>query len=342
MASESHKETVRYWGMRLGGGGKFVEHGRKGSYITIGWNELGNIEWLANTERSWSEVWTELTEKYRSIWGGSDIQVGQGCGQVIKFARQIKEDDIVAIPDMARKRVLVGRVTGPYEYKDNWGDGCPYPHRRTVKWIREDVKRDEVPTKLKTSLGSLLTVFSLDHRKQEIMTILGQKPPVKEQIVTGAELAKIVIERLFNMEPQEFEEFITALFSLAGFEAATTQYVGDKGVDVIGTLNPEGLTSITLKAQVRRVRGSIGIGDIQQLRGALEADEHGVFITAGSFSKQAQEEAQAERKKPIALIDKEMLVDLILSHYDELDESYKELLQLRKRDVPLREQFYTK
>jgi len=71
---------------------------------------------------------------------------------------------------------------------------------------------------------------------------------------------------------------VTHLLSIIGFEAATTQYIGDKGVDVIGTLNPEGLTNITLKAQVRRVKGSIGIKEILMLRGTLAPDEHGVFI----------------------------------------------------------------
>ena len=77
------------------------------------------------------------------------------------------------------------------------------------------------------------------------------------------------------------------------------------------------------------------------LRGTLGVDEHGVLITTGRFTKQAQTEAEAEGKKPIALIDGQMLVDLILTHYNELDEEYKELLQLRSREVPLRERFYT-
>ena len=77
------------------------------------------------------------------------------------------------------------------------------------------------------------------------------------------------------------------------------------------------------------------------LRGTLGIDEHGVLITTSRFTKQAQAEAEAEGKKPIALIDGQVLVDLILTHYDELDEEYKQLLQLGKREVPLRERFYT-
>jgi len=336
----SEKET-RYWGIRLGRGGKFVEHARKGKYIAIGWNELGNLEWLANKQRSWGEVRDQFTKRYKDTYKGAEIQIGQGFGQVVKFVREMKEGDIVVVPDMAKGKALMGRVIGSYEYKDDWADGCPYLQRRNVEWIKE-VKKDTIPIKLKTSLGCLLTVFSLDHRKQEIMSLVipppGGEPPVTVQ---GNELAKVIISRLFNLAPEKFEHFVTHLLTLVGFEATATQYTGDRGVDVIGTLNPEGLANITLKAQVKRTSGHISNQDILKLRGTLGVDEHGVLITTGGFTKQAQAEAEAEGKKPIALIDGGTLIDLILTHYDELDEEYKELLQLSKREVPLRERFYT-
>lgn len=335
------ENETRYWGIRLGGGGKFVEHGRKGKYVAIGWNELGNLKWLADKERRWGEVRGQLTKKYKDVYGGTEIQVGRGSGQVIKFVRETKEDDIVIVPDMARGRALIGRVTSPYEYKDDWADGCSYLQRRNVEWIKE-VKRDAIPVKLKTSLGSLSTVFSLDHRKQEIMALIGDKrQPERGREITGDELAKVIISKLFNLDSEKFEHFVTHLLTLVGFEATATQYVSDRGVDVIGTLNPEGLANITLKAQVKRVSGHIGNQYILMLRGTLGVDEHGVLITTSRFTKQAQAEAEAEGKKPIALIDGQVLVDLILTHYDELDEEYKQLLQLGKREVPLRERFYT-
>ncbi|MCL0091654.1 restriction endonuclease [Dehalococcoidales bacterium] len=314
-----------------------MEHANKGRYIAIGWEKIGNLGWLIG-EADEDKARSELTKAYRKIYGGSEVGIGISCGILINFVRQIKEGDIVVIPDMARRRVLMGRVSGSYEYKDNWGDECPYPHRKNVEWIKETDKGTISP-KLKGSLYSWLTVFSLQRHKQEIMVIIGERPELKEKIVTGGELARVVTERIFNLAPGEFEHFVTHLLTLVGFEATTTQLVSDKGVDVIGTLNPEGLTNVTLKAQVRRVRSNIGISDILMLRGTLGVDEHGVFITTSVFTKQAQREA--EGKKPIALIDREALVDLILEHYDELDENYKQFFALRKREVPLRERFYT-
>lgn len=326
----------RYWAVRLGEGGKYVEAGRKGNYIAIGWSEIGDLTWLTqeNTRQK------ELNEKYKKIYGGSALQVSLGCGMIWNFVREIKEGDVVLVPSPEKRTILVGEVKSFYKFKENWKDDCPYPHRRNVKWVME-VKRDRLSQKFKNSIGSSLTVFSLDHHKQEIQKIItGIEPERKgEEKVTGDKLATAVLSRLFELDSKQFEEFIAHLLSILGFEAATTRYIGDKGVDVIGTLNAEGLANITLRIQVKRIQGSLGIDEVLRIRGTLGTDEHGSIITTSKFTKQAKEEAQNEKRKSVALIDGEDLVDLILKYYDELDEKYKQLLCLKKEEVPLRERF---
>ncbi|MHB8892530.1 MAG: restriction endonuclease [Candidatus Limnocylindrales bacterium] len=49
---------------------------------------------------------------------------------------------------------------------------------------------------------------------------------------------------------------------------------------------------------------------VQQLRGALRVDEHGVVITTSHFTKAATIEANAAGKRPIALIDGPSLVEI--------------------------------
>ena len=326
----------RYWTVRLGEGGKYVEAGRKGNYIAIGWNEIGDLTWLTQENARQKE----LNERYKKIYGGSTLQVSLGCGMIWNFVREIREGDVVLVPFPEKRTILVWEIKSSYKYKKNWNDDCPYLHRRNVKRIKE-VKRDRLSQKFKNSIGSLLTVFSLDHHKQEIQKIItGIEPETKgEEKVTGDKLAIAVLSRLFELDSKQFEEFIAHFLSVLGFEAATTRYVGDKGVDVIGTLNAEGLANITLRIQVKRIQGSLGIDEVLKIRGTLGADEHGAIISTSKFTKQAKEEAQNEKRKSIALVDGEDLVDLILKYYDELDEKYKQLLCLRKEEVPLRERF---
>jgi len=140
------------------------------------------------------------------------------------------------------------------------------------------------------------------------------------------------------LNAREFEEFTSHLLDVIGFESVNRQHVGDGGIDIDGVLNTE-LGSIDLKVQVKRISGSIGNEKVLQLRGALATDEHGVIVSTGTFSKSAIEEAEAQGKKLIKLVDKEDLAEIVLAHYNELDTRYKQLLNLKKKDIPLSEQF---
>lgn len=122
-----------------------------------------------------------------------------------------------------------------------------------------------------------------------------------------------------------------AKLEVIGFTAETTQYIGDKGIDVNGILSAEGLAEIILRVQVKRVKGSIGNKDVLALRGALGQGEHGCFITLSSFTAKAREEALAPGKLPIKTIDGNDLAGLILKHFDELDERYKEKFAVRRK-----------
>ena len=130
----------------------------------------------------------------------------------------------------------------------------------------------------------------------------------------------------------EFEHFVGHLFDLVGFTASVTRPVGDKGVDVVGTLNAEGLAEVTVRVQVKRIHGAVGSKEIQALRGALEHGEHAFFVTLSTFSKQATEEADASNKTTVMLIDGVDLTNLVLEHFDGLDVKYKKLLGIRRKE----------
>jgi len=145
---------------------------------------------------------------------------------------------------------------------------------------------------------------------------------------------------LLELRGNEFEEFIRHLLEIIGFSSETTQYVADKNIDLNGTLNAEGLADITLRIQVKRLRSSVSNKEILALRGALRQEEHGCFVTLSNFTKSAIEEAQADGKIPIKLIDGEDLAGLVLRHYDDIDDTYKSLFVIRrKKDFNIEDQF---
>lgn len=330
-----------YWGIRLGEGGKYVDDGYSGKFIAVGWENLGDLSWML-TQESDEDVLNKLKVLYKHVNGNvTNSQVGIQCGELLRFVRTVKKGDIFLLPNPSKRSVIIGKITGDYQWKETWADKCPFKNRRNVEWIRS-VPRSELSTKLKNSLV-WLTVISLEEHRSEVESLVVEIPhkPEKGPLipVTGKDLSDRIIELLLSLDPRKFEEFTSHLLSVSGFEAVNRQYTGDKGIDIDGYFSTE-LVTLNLKVQVKRVSGSLGNNIVLQLRGTLGTDEHGAIVTTGVFTRQAIEEAESSGKKNIKLVDRDGLVDLVLTHYDELDDRYKSLLNLKKKDIPLSDLFY--
>jgi restriction system protein len=140
---------------------------------------------------------------------------------------------------------------------------------------------------------------------------------------------KALHQQLAEMSPYQFEHLIRDLLEAMGYEAVTvTKEAGDKGVDVVGTVQ-FGITTITEVVQVKRHRANIGRPVLDQLRGALPYHKaiRGTLITLGNFSKGCKEAALFPGAAPITLINGEKLLDLLIEHE----------IGLRKRPVQLYE-----
>lgn len=64
--------------------------------------------------------------------------------------------------------------------------------------------------------------------------------------------------------------------------------------------------------QCKRYRGTVTAGAVRDFRGAMVGrGEKGLLITTGSFTKDAQNEANRDGAPPVELIDGEHLCDLL-------------------------------
>ena len=121
---------------------------------------------------------------------------------------------------------------------------------------------------------------------------------------------KRLYEVLINMDPYGFERLTQRVLRECGFEnVVVTKKSGDGGIDGTGKFKINGIFSFNIAFQCKRYQGSIGACDIRDFRGSLTTDiEKGVFITTGSFSKPAIEEAAKPGKQQIDLIDGEEFI----------------------------------
>lgn len=115
------------------------------------------------------------------------------------------------------------------------------------------------------------------------------------------------LNKLRNLKPSEFEEYIAHLFSKLGF---TTEKVGgayDGGIDVIAIKNNK-----KYYIQCKKfITSQVSVGSVRSFYGALVdhmANGKGYFITTNKFTLEAEKFAEG---KPIELIDGQQLLKYI-------------------------------
>ena len=118
---------------------------------------------------------------------------------------------------------------------------------------------------------------------------------------------KKLYDILVKMDPFAFEHLSQRVLRECGFtQVVVTKKTGDGGIDGTGRLRINGIFSFNIAFQCKRYQGVVSSSDIRDFRGSLTTNiEKGVFITTGSFSKAAIEEASSPGKQQIDLIDGE-------------------------------------
>ena len=121
-------------------------------------------------------------------------------------------------------------------------------------------------------------------------------------------------ETLHNMNPYAFARLSMLLLRECGFsQVSVTKKSGDGGIDGTGKLRINGIFSFNVAFQCKRFVGSVSAGDIRDFRGSLTTDiEKGVFITTGTFTKAAREEASNAGKQQIDLIDGDEFINKLI------------------------------
>jgi restriction system protein len=124
-----------------------------------------------------------------------------------------------------------------------------------------------------------------------------------------------LIQQIGKMPPAEFEALIGTLLAKLGFEDVTvTSFKGDGGIDVRGTMVTGDVVRTRMAVQVKRWKANVQSPTVQQVRGSLGAHEQGLIITTSDFSKGARAEAERADATPVALMNGEQLVKLLVEN----------------------------
>ncbi len=158
-------------------------------------------------------------------------------------------------------------------------------------------------------------------REQEKLTQPKNKKPeakqkefeeeVTDEVESAEEWKEQLLNVLYNISPAAFERLAQRLLRESGFfQVEVTGKSGDGGIDGKGIVRVSGLLSFHVIFQCKRYKGSITPSQIRDFRGAMQGRaDKGLFITTGTFTREAIKEATRDGAPPIDLIDSEILCD---------------------------------
>lgn len=108
-----------------------------------------------------------------------------------------------------------------------------------------------------------------------------------------------------------FERLIQRILRESGFiQVEVVGRTGDGGIDGKGIARIHGFMSFHVVFQAKRWQGVVGASQVRDFRGAMvgRADK-GLFITTGTFSRDAIKEATRDGAPPIDLVDGDQLAE---------------------------------
>jgi predicted Mrr-cat superfamily restriction endonuclease len=307
--------------------GTYSKHFLDGCYVGIGWL-IGYDLSKVTTREEVKRLYEKDNPKDTSVY-----VIGQQVGQIYRFLFDMKSGDYIITPDSNTEYIHWGTLKNEPYYYDDGKDGCPYNHRRKVKWEGQ-IERSQFSVPFQNSIRSSLTVFSVVHKNDFFETIGKNQYVERDQVQTHKRVNEAVLERILQLTAEEFEILVTNLLTALGFESKHTGKVGDGGVDATGELNLYGIAKINLYVQVKRYNlgSKVNAGAVKLLRSSIPAGAQGAFFTTSDFQDSALKVAIEPGFPRIGTINGEQLVDLLSEKWQDLQlpEELKNKLGLKR------------
>ena len=154
------------------------------------------------------------------------------------------------------------------------------------------------------------TVREMNRKEREERRVTEQ---TDEELPDEAETWRSKLHHVLTKElqPDAFERLVKRMLRESGFvQVEVTGRTGDGGIDGKGIVRVGGLLSFHVLFQCKKYQGSVSAGAIRDFRGALigRADK-GLFVTTGTFTRDAIREATRDGATPIDLMDGDQLAD---------------------------------
>jgi restriction system protein len=325
------------WMVRAGEGGFRFDDFKEASRVSIGWFEIGDLSPF-RTREDFNKVVTRNFPKSRKG------QVVSAASTLFRFVCEIKVGDAVITYGPSERVYLVGRVTSDYKFSPEVS--LEQPNGHDVEW-RGQVTRDALSVGARNSLGSTLTLFQVpDEVAQEIAEKLdGKVRPSKEAVSVPDDVEVEQVDDLYKdiqskgfefikdkvneLDWGEMQELVAGLLRAMGYKTRISPNGADRGKDIVASPDGLGFEDPRIVVEVKHRGAAMGSQEIRSFLGGRHANDKGLYVSTGGFTKDARYEAE-RAPIPVTLMDIDDLVKSLLEHYEKMDIDMQRLIPLRK------------
>ncbi len=302
-------------------------------YIALGWKDMGDLSILPNSREAYYKQYEKI------YYQAKKANIATSAGQLYRFVNEAKIGDYVVFPSKFNRKVNIGIIASDYYYDPN---AIEFPNKRKVKWIKKGIDRENYSQAAKYEFGSFLTFFKIKNFVNEHEAILAGRT-IKNSLAEEDSIDIISIDEIEestkdyvlkelsrNYKGYDFEKVVAWLLNAMGYKTKNSPHGGDHGRDIIvfrDELPPR------IIVQVKSQDGDVTESTVQSLKGALNSEDYGLFVTLSDFTKNAN--AFLTHQSQIKSINGSEFVDLLLKYYEEMPDEFKNTIKLKKTYIPL-------
>jgi restriction system protein len=320
--------------VRAGDDNELIEAFMTQGFVSIGWKAMGDMSALADREafkRAYTEAYPDESRG----------KINVNAGQVFRFMREMHPGDLVLTYDKSTRVYSVGEISSGARYDPS--SGREYPNLRSVNWSYS-VKRDDLSPGTRNTLGSTMTVFSLDSCADEIKAHSGDAtapnptPGAPEEVIPYSEEVKsrseeLIADLVSALDAYDFQDLVAGVLEAMGFRTRTSDPGRDHGIDIVATKDPLGFEPPRIKVQVKHRNSKQGGPEIRSFFSTLDPGDFGIFVSTGGFTTDAKTEALRTAGR-LSLMDRDDFIELMLENYEKMDPGIRALVPLVKVWLP--------
>lgn len=327
------KSMANAWMVRAERNGRLYDLFKEEGLVAVGWHEIGSLENLRSREA--------IASKVRTLWPDWKSQsVAMAAGQLHRFRSEIKTGDTVLTYDPRRRVYLVGEISGDYRRDESVDPEDP--NIRPVTW-RGEVSRDLLSAASRNSLGSISTLFqlapetladverALKSNEPPVETVADEVEAAEEDIFQNiqAKALEFAKDRVSNLHWAQMQDLVAGLLRALGYKTRVSPAGADRGKDIVASPDGFGFEAPRIVVEVKHRKEAMGSQAIRGFLGGRHAQDKGLYVSTGGFTKDAYYEAD-RASIPLELMTIDELVAALVANYDKLDIETKQLLPLKR------------